>query len=160
MNENQPDVITESELELNTKRRKQLLPWWIKIFMWLFLIFGVLAPIGLLFGILGYNFQVALYGLETSEPLSIIGIAIIIIFILKGITSYGLLKEKDWAITLAIVDGILGIIICTALMLYPVIFSEDKVTLAFRLELLFLIPYLIKMIKIKSEWESNSPISG
>lgn len=157
MSETQPDLLADNVLEFSPKRRKQLLPWWIKVFMWIFLVIGAFVPVAVIIGILGYNFQVSLYGLETNDPLSIIGILLVSVFLFKGITSYSLLREWDYAITLAIIDAILGIIICTALMLYPVIFTEDKVTFVFRLELLFLIPYLIKMLKIKPEWENIIP---
>lgn len=66
MKEDQADLLTESILE-NTKRRKQLLPLWIKIFTWIFLIFGTIIPFALVLGILGFSFDVALYGLEAKQ---------------------------------------------------------------------------------------------
>jgi hypothetical protein len=102
-------------------------------------------------GILGYKAQLALYGLETNEPFSVIGITIILLFVIKGITALGLLKEKYWAIQIGIADAIIGIAICTFCMLYPIINSEANFSL--RLELIVLIPYLLKFMKIKTEWE-------
>ena len=69
------------------------------------------------------------------------------------IESFDLLKEKDWAIKLGIIDSILGISICILLMLYPLINTEMKST--FRIEIIFLIPYLLKLLKIKSTWENT-----
>ena len=152
MQDAQPDLFLDI---VGTKRRKTLLPLWIKIFVWIFLVFGAITPIGLIFGILGYEVELSLYGLETVEPLSISGICILAAFLLKGIVSYGLLTEKKWAIILGIIDAILGFTICLFLMIYPIIFSDSGINFTFRLEIIFLIPYLIKMIKIKSEWESS-----
>jgi hypothetical protein len=134
-------------------KRKDLLPWWIKVFMWIFLVFGVLAPIGLFLALLGYHFHLSLYGLETKDSFSYTGICIITLFLLKGITSYGLLRETDWAIQLGIIDAIVGISICSMVMFYS-LFNSGASVFNFRLELVFLIPYLVKLIKIKPGWEN------
>jgi|SRR5688572_3038861 len=155
MEQNQSDILTESLLQLKNKRRKDLLSWWVRVFIWIFLIFGAIAPLALIAGITGFNFEISLYGLETNEPISIIGISLILIYILKGVTAYSLLKEKNWAVTLGIMDAITGIALCSLVMIYPLINSATETNFTFRLELLLLIPYLLKMIKIKSEWEKS-----
>ena len=155
MEQNQSDVLTESLLTLKNKRRKDLLTWWIKVFIWIFLIFGAIAPLGLIVGIMGYNFEISLYGLETNKPISIIGVSLILIYIFKAVTAYSLLKEKNWAVTLGIMDAITGIALCSLAMIYPLINYASGTNFSFRLELLLLIPYLLKMIKIKSEWEKS-----
>ena len=152
MQENQTDLLTDELIQENGIPRKKMLPVWIKIFTWIFLVISVFAPIVFVLGLVGYNAQLALHGLETNEPLSTIGIIITTIFIIKGITAFSLLKEKDWAIKVGIVDAVIGIIICTLLMLYPIINSDAKFSL--RLELAALIPYLIKLLKIKTQWET------
>ena len=151
MEQNQSDVLTESLLTLKNKRRKDLLPWWVKVFIWIFLIFGAM-----LLGILGYKFEISLYGFETNEPISIIGISMILIFLFKGFTAYSLLKEKNWAIILGIMDAIIGIALCSFAMLYPLFYPEAGVSLTFRLELVLLIPYLLKLLKIKPDWEKST----
>lgn len=151
----QDDILTLDALQINPKKRKELLPLWIKIFTWIFLAFGLIAPVGLIFGLLGYSFQISLYGLQTDEPLSLIGICLIILFLLKGIIAFGLLREKDWAVTSAITDAIAGIAICIFVMIYPAIMPTTGVSMNLRLELVALIPYLLKMKKIKPEWENN-----
>ena len=154
MEPNQTDILTENRFQLKTKRRKDLLPWWIKIFIWIFLIFGAIAPLGLILGILGYKFEISLYGLETNEPISIIGISMILLFLFKGFTAYSLLQEKDWAILIGIADAVVGIALCSFSMIYPFIVAGAEAKLTFRLELLLLIPYLIKLINIKPEWDN------
>ena len=152
MQENQVDLLTDELIQSNAIARKKLLPLWIKVFMWIFLIIGSFVPIVFILSIMGYNAKLAVYGLETNKVFSSIGIIISVILVIKTITAFGLLKEKDWAIKLGIVDAILGIIVCTIVMLYPIINPEIKFTL--RLELVALIPYLLKFLKIKTQWES------
>lgn len=118
------------------------------------MIFGVIAPVGLILGVLGIDFNLALYGLETMEPLSGIGLSVILLFALKGAVSYGLWTEKDWGVNLAIIDAALGIAICVIVMIIvPFLYTGSNINI--RLELIALIPYLIKMNKIKSEWKSR-----
>lgn len=106
----------------------------------------------IVFGILGYRTQLALYGLETNEPFSVTGITIILLFIIKGITAFGLLNQKYWPVKAGIADAIIGITICALMMFYPIINSEA--TFSLRIELIALIPYLLKLLKIKTEWEN------
>jgi len=90
--------------------------------------------------------------LATNEFLSVVGITIASIFLLKGIVSYGLLMEKDWAIKLGILDASLGILICMLVMVYSLLKFRGGY-ISFRIELLLLIPYLIRLFKIKPAWE-------
>jgi hypothetical protein len=153
--EPQKDLLADELLELNPKRRKELLPWWIKIFAWIFVVFGAIAPFALIAGLLHYAFQLSILGLETNEPLSITGIVIISIFAFKGITAYGLIAEKSWAVKCGIVDAIVGIVICLLTMMVPSINHSGS---SLRGELILLIPYLIKMFKIKDDWEGIAAV--
>lgn len=136
------------------KRRRELLPWWIKVFSWIFMIMGGLTPFGLVFGFLGYTFQIALYGMETHEPLSLTGIVLTVVFFFKGITALALWTEKDWAISAGYVDAILGIALCIFMMLiYPFLFGSPSFRFNFQLDLILLIPYLVKLVKIREEWK-------
>lgn len=149
----------ETILDTNTtlKRRRELLPVWIKIFIWIFFIFGIFIPVGLVFAVLNKEFQLSLYGLETNSPNSLLGLLLFLLFILKFITAYGLWTERKWAIKLGKIDAILGIAICGFVMIVlPYIAEENTSDLNFRLELIPLIPYLIKMIRIQKEWEEIS----
>lgn len=136
---------------VNTKnQRRKLLPIWIKVFIWIFFLFGGIGILLLLFAPFSDNIDLSIYGISTTNPKSIAGISIILLFILKGVVSYGLWFEKKWGINIAQIDAVLGIIICTAAMFYSAFYNHN---LSLRLELLLLIPYLIKMIKIKAIWE-------
>lgn len=147
--------IIDGELSNSSERRRKLLPTWIKIFLWIFMVFGMIAPIGLIFGVLGIDFSLALYGLESTKALSITGLLIILLFSIKGAVSFGLWTEKDWAIKLALVDAIIGIIACSVVMIIlPFLIENNGFHFSLRLELIALIPYLIKMNKIKGDWEN------
>lgn len=146
----QPDLLDSN---LQSIRRRTLLPLWIKIFIWIFLVLGVVIPIALIFGLTGQSFQLAIYGLETNNPFSIIGTIVLLIFSLKTIVAAALWTEKNWAIKLAITDALIGILICLYIMLIAPFLAEGKgIIFTLRLELIALIPYLIKLIKIKQPW--------
>ena len=95
----------------------------------------------------------SLYGFETNDPLTSIGLLIISLGIFKGFTAYNLWFEKDIAIKLGKIDAIIGIVICSFLML-ALPFIDDAFDFDFRLELVLLIPYLIKLNKIQEKWDS------
>lgn len=140
-----------SEFENNIKR-KALLPWWIKVFCWFFMLFGVLAIVCLFLGFTNIKPDLALYGFETNEPFSLTGLLVIGIFIFKGITAFSLWFEKDYAIKLGKISAIIGIVISGISMLV-VPFLIETTTIQIRLELLLLIPFLIKLNKIQKKWE-------
>lgn len=133
-------------------RRRQLLPWWIKVFAWLFLVAGALTPIALIAGMFDYRLQLAIYGISTMQPLSVYGLIVSSLFLLKGAASFGLLFEKGWAITVAKIDAVIGICVCIFVMLIFPTLEGRSGTMSFRLELLLLIPYLVKVTKIGSRW--------
>ena len=155
--EPQIDILTE-DLGLVPPKRRTLLPWWVKIFCWIFMIFGAVAATGIVVGAMGYNFQLSLYGLESSDPFSLIGAVLMLVFVLKGGAAFGLWMEKNWAITLGVIDAVLGIVICGLVMLVAPFFIAGF-SLKLRLELALLIPYLLWLKRIKSAW-NGVPASG
>lgn len=148
-------LILEPLLQEASVKRRQLLPLWIKIFCWIFLFTGQIALLVVIAGLL-FNVQssLALYGMETTNPLSLAGLLIAALFLLKGAVAYGLWWEKDWAVDLGIIDAIAGIAFC-GLMMTP--FGSwlelAPAGLNLRLELVALIPYLIKFQKLKPLWK-------
>jgi CHASE2 domain-containing sensor protein len=149
MQESQINILDDIIQRVNKVRRKDLLPWWIKVFSWIFLVFGALGIIGIVCGILGYQMVLSFHGLSTKDPFSMDGIVIIGLLLFKALVSYGLLWEKSWAVIAGIIDAILGILICMLMLYYS----------SYRLELVFLIPYLIRLLKIKSQWEQSVQIT-
>ncbi|WP_338792066.1 hypothetical protein V9L05_16780 [Bernardetia sp. Wsw4-3y2] len=159
MNENILDSDFKSSLEEEEKvlgegnkirRRRALLPVWIKIFIWIFMIFGCLSPLYLIAGIFGLTFSFAMYGLESFDTFTVTGVVLTLLFLSKGVVAFGLWTEKKWAVTSAMMDAILGIVICILVIAVPLVINKG---FTFRLELFVLVPYLIKMYEIKDQWE-------
>lgn len=151
--EQQEQLLLEPLLEHSLVKRRTLLPVWIKVFVWIFMIMGAIVPLAFIFSLFGGTFQISLYGLESNTALNTIGAIALILFLLKGIAAFALWTEKEWAVDIAIVDAIIGIMVCLFVMIvYPVIDNNDGFTINLRLEVLLLIPYLMKMKKIRSLW--------
>jgi hypothetical protein len=145
--------LVENAATQNGIRRRDLLPKWIKFFTWLFMIFGALAPIGLIAGLFGANISLAFFGFETDEPLSVVGLGLIFLFTLKGFVAYSLWMEKDWAIQIAEIDAYLSVAICVLSMIFfPFSYTENTYSFKLRIELFLIIPYLLKLRKLKSDW--------
>ena len=136
------------------KRRRDLLPKWIKFFIWVFFVFAAFIPLILILPPLGVSVgDISLYGLSSTNPYSITGLIVVLLFALKGAVSYGLWTEQKWGVDLARLDGTIGIIVCVIVMLVlPFLNSENGINISFRLEILLLIPYLWKMRGINLEW--------
>jgi len=132
-------------------RRRKLLPWWVITFIWLFLLFSALMPVGIIMGLLKYNFEISLLGLTTYNPISLVGGFLILLFAFKGVTAFALWTEKVWAVGLAKIDAVISIVICFLVMGYA-IFALHSFSL--RLELIVLFLYYYKMNKIQYDWEN------
>ena len=143
----------EFDTKDGTVRRRDLLPLWIKIFLWLFLIAGTVGVILLLSGWLITHSSLSLYGIEADHPYSATGILICFLFIFKGIVSYGLWFEQEWGPAAAIIDSVSGILICVFMMMAaPFLFPS--VNFNIRLELIPLFFYLLKMLEIRKTWQT------
>lgn len=122
-------------------RRRDLLPTWIKIFLWIFLIGGAVAAGLLIAGSLITQTSLSLYGMNANHPYSMTGLLICSLFLFKGIVAYGLWFEQKWAPQAAIADAIIGIAVCLVMMaIIPFMYPSISFTL--RLELIPLYFYL------------------
>ena len=151
MNETTPTDNQFEEFENLIKRRRKLLPWWIKVFCWIFMFFGLMSFICLILGFTNIKPALAFYGFETNEPFSLTGLIVISVGLLKGITAFALWFEKDFAIKIGKIDAILGIMLCIVSML-AIPFLQETFSITLRLELALLIPFLIKLNKIEKTW--------
>lgn len=134
------------------KRRRDLLPLWIKIFLWLFLIAGGLCVSFLILGVFSIKIDLSLYGIDAHHPYTVPGLIISFLFIYKAIVAFGLWFEETWAPLAAIIDAIIGIAVCILMMILAFAFP-DNLSFTLRLELIPLYFYLVKMYKIKKIWE-------
>lgn len=146
-------ILDDDQFGSSAGRRRELLPFWIKFFLWIFMVFGAIVPLAFIAGLSGISFHISLYGLETSHPMSVLGFLVTVLFGFKGVVAYGLWTEKDWAVEMAIIDAGIGIATCLFVMFALPFVGDGGFSLNLRFELIALIPYLLKMREIKPEWE-------
>ena len=145
-------TILDQDVTAQPLNRRQLLPWWVKTFSWIFMVLGAIAVVGFVAAVsFGSEYPISLYGLQTTEPMSALGSMLIAMFILKAAAGFGLWFEKDWAITISVVDAVIGIGVCLFVMV-AVPIMESTGFRSFRLELIFLVLYLVKVIRLKPQW--------
>jgi hypothetical protein len=135
---------------LEKKNKRSLLPLWIKIFIWLFILQAFLLPLVVVARLFGIQTPLALYGFTSYDPFNLMGIFLIALMAFKGVVALALWLEKEWAVTLALIDGWLGVFICVLTMT----FLNNRGTV-FRLELFALIPYIMKMSRIRAQWQNE-----
>ena len=154
MNSSNMPVI-DSFLSESAGRRRHLLPRWMGFFCWAFMILAILSIACLLLGISGMHFKLAVFGIQSSGPLSTDTLIIISLLLLKGIVGWSLWFEKDYAVVLGLADAIATIIICiTTMVAANQLQSWITVNSNFRMELILLVPYLIKLLMIRGEWST------
>ncbi len=125
-------------------RRRDLLPLWVKFFIWCFMFILVILPVLLVISIMNSDISIGIFGIRSSTIFSVGGAVSFITFILFGIIAFSLWLEKDWAIKLAKIGAIFGIVFCLAMM-----FTHRNI----RGELILLIPYLYVLNKIETQWK-------
>lgn len=139
------------KIKLKDTPRRDLLPGWILFFCWLFMIGGIASTISVLLDLFNYDAKLSLYGLKTDHPLSLLGIFIYGMLLLKTFAAYALWFEKDSAILLGKMDAIVGILTCIIFMIIsPILGYDDSINI--RVELLLLVPYLYKLHSIRNVW--------
>jgi hypothetical protein len=149
------DEILDGDLKKNytlPDRRRKLLPFWIKFFCWMFMFTGAIVPLIFIFGLFTRNTHLEIFGFETNDPYTGIGVLVSVIFLLKGIVGYGLWFEKIWAVRAAIADGFTSIGVCIIQMILN---FAGTTHFTFRFEILLLILYLMKLKKILYDWENG-----
>ncbi len=133
--------------------RKGMIPLWVKIFGWLFIVLSVFV-ITTAISALVTNSEAyySLYGLEVNSHVTEFwAVFIISLFVAHAVCAYGLLFAKDWGVIACIILGYLSVAICLA----TTVFGSDS---NIRLEILILIFYLLRLHKMKRHWFINSQI--
>ena len=144
-----------SEAEL---RRRALVPLWIKIFGWLFLLMGAAVPIlPITTAVSGNPASYQILGLSyVGSPYHPMALLISGIVLALAVSAYGLLFGKPWGLKACLITGYGGVALAVATMAYS-LFALNTLTL--RLELIAQIPYLIKLNELKPLWsEPASPV--
>lgn len=139
-------------------KRRNLIPIWMKPFIFLFLLFGITGLYGIWQNIMGNESESTIYGLEAFTVFSALGVFLKCIMFFKAVTAFGLWMGKDWAIKLGIIDAVVGLIVCVAVMvILPFTELVDGIhRVNFRFEVLLLIPYLIQLLRMRKAWDDPS----
>lgn len=142
-----PPLTTEEKVHA----RKALIPLWIKLFGWLFIVMGAGVPFlyvgSLLFG---FTASYGMFGLEyTGNAMAWMPLLIAILIFINGLCAYGLLFGKDWGLTACISFGFIGLALTLGTMLFD---AYVHARWMIRLEPILQIPYLIKIQRLKSLW--------
>ncbi|CAN5380052.1 hypothetical protein BH09BAC1_BH09BAC1_05250 [soil metagenome] len=150
------NILDSNEQPINMlKYRRGLLPWWIKFFCWVFMVFGALILPMVIMSILGMPTQLALYGMESTTVFNIQGALITGMFFISGIVGFGLFYAKDWAITAGLILCAIHVAFVVAIIAFPLTSGTSKV----RLEFILVIPFFIKLLKLKQIWQGPQNIS-
>lgn len=142
-------MATEAEIA-----RKKLIPMWIKVFGWIFILMGIAVPIlPIAAPILGQPATYEIFGLRyVGSPFHPMALLISAIVLSLSVSAYGLLFGKPWGLKACLATGYGGLIICLATMAYSVVALS---VLTIRLELIAQIPYLLKLHKVRPLWLGN-----
>jgi uncharacterized membrane protein (DUF2068 family) len=74
---------------------------------------------------------------------------------LKGLAAWGLWAQKDWGITVAQIDGLIGVVICIVNM-FVAEHATSGFNFYFRLDIIILVVYLIKLYRVQELWNRSS----
>ena len=133
--------------------RKSLLPTWIRFFSWIFFILAFAVPVGFVVGLISpENFKMYFLGLSFSgPPFHPFAIAIESLMLLFGVAAYGLLWGKRWGINVGILCGVLAFVIPVSATANSLLYSRISI----RVDFLFAIPFLIRLLKIRNKWNAT-----
>lgn len=133
---------------IKTIRRREILPWWIKFFSWVFMVAAVitcLTPIQFLFGQVPL---ISLYGFHSDAFFPFSLLFLYFLFIMNGLVGYMLWFEKDKAIDFGKICVLIGIAACIG----SFIFSMVDGNFTIRLEVIALIIFYRKLSSIEYRW--------
>ncbi|MDB4512012.1 hypothetical protein N9060_00980 [Arenicella sp.] len=129
--------------------RKSLVPLWIKIFGWIFILMSAAIPIMWIvypFLELSSPAQFEMFGLRAvGSPFYWGALIIEGLIIANGISAFGLLFGMGWGVTACLINGYVGLAIC----IFTMVISGFS---TIRLEPLIQVPYLMKLHSLKKKW--------
>ena len=145
-------VADVSDRTVSALTRRQLVPLWIKIFGWIFMVMGAVIPLLGIFAVAsGQPASYEIFGLRyRGSPFHPMALIICAIILSLAVSAYGLLFGRSWGLNACLATGYGGVVVCVGTMAYAI--SQGSFTL--RLELLAQVPYLIRLHKIKPLWSS------
>jgi len=159
MPETQSSIFDETDAFILPPRRA-LLPWWIIFFCWFFII---LCPFDFIFMVLQHSGRdLSMYGVEAKTGFTFKEVFSLVNSLLTLVVAYGLLREKDWAVNIAIINALISVADGLFSINDPAAGVQDDIdmaiswfTLAFGLIMLGI--YLLKLFRIRQDWRIRLP---
>lgn len=135
--------------------RRNLLPTWVQVFCWLFLVAGTLAPTVLIARFFySAPMHFALFGWEhEGSPFDPYSLLILGYFVASGIAAYGLLRGKLWGWAAGATLGSIGLALSLASLAHA---RQAEGGFYFSLEPLLQIPFLYVLWRIRAAWLSGA----
>ena len=132
--------------------RKEILPKWIRLFSWFYLIY---VPILLLSDLIIENdYGYRAFGLVSNgSEFNLTVLLILSVLTLAVIVSYGILWGKSWAIKVGIIYSLIALIMSFSSIYLNIVSGVTQ----YSLEPLLLLPFLIILIKKRKNWEIWKP---
>jgi hypothetical protein len=135
--------------------RYLLLPVWIRVFAWIFLVMGVpgaiVAVLGLIFN---FTFPMFIFGLRSVGPLrSPVTFVIGATFALLAYAAFALLWGREDGRRAGLAAGYIGLVICAVVSFAT--FASGGFYIPF--EPLLQVPFIWKLHKLKGRWEEPNP---
>ncbi len=131
--------------------RYKILPLWIKIFSWIFLI-SILSPAAFIAGYFVGDIKFDLFGLaykgSAFQPISI---CLIFLLTFHGVVALGLILGKRWGVDAGIVCGIIGGLCSIAGM----IIKHVQGVMHFEFSLPLQVFFIISLSGIRQKWISS-----
>jgi len=133
--------------------RKDLIPIWIKFFSWLFLLFGILAFLGLLSFYFNPIYTIDIFGINQATDNLFLSLISDLVLIFNGVVAYLLIAKEDKAVEIAKINALINIVICVVSTILNLYFYKN---LTFRIEIFFIWFFYAKMREIQFKWINAS----
>ena len=131
-------------------RRRDLLPWWIRFFCWVFMVLGGIACLTVTALLFNETPAISLYGYDATDDYPLNLLLVILSYIFNAVTGFLLWNEYKKAVVWGQLCAAWGIAMCAMAMITA--FKAGGFML--RLEILFLILFYSRLTSIKGRWEA------
>ncbi|MEZ4804284.1 MAG: hypothetical protein R2852_02020 [Bacteroidia bacterium] len=112
------EIIDSEEVGESLARRRHLLPIWVRIFIWIFLVFGVFTLPILLIASAGNGVYLSAFGLSTTDAFSLTGLIILSIYFANGVVAFMMWFEKKKAIHVAQIVAVILFLFSAYMMFF------------------------------------------
>ena len=122
-------------------------PLYVKLYCWFFCMYAIVILIFIPISVF-YPTEIRFLGIK-GEPLSILGIGIVLISSLKGILAYYMLRGNVLAFKIGLIDSILSLLTILLVTAYPfTVYPDVVLERRISFEIIFIAIYLFYMIRI------------